>query len=120
MENVEIQPIYKIEDREVWNNARISGSYNGAAIDIEDGFIHFSTASQSRETAAKHFDQRKGLIIAAIDPRMLGDELKWEVSRANALFPHYYGVLDMAAVIATYDLPLDASGKHVFPDSFPK
>lgn len=120
MKTDETQLIYKIEDREVWNKARQSGTYYGAPIDISDGFIHFSTASQSRETAAKHFVNRQGLIIAAIDPNKLGKALKWEVSRANALFPHYYGVLDMTAVVETYDLGLDDAGIHVFPQNFPQ
>ena len=108
--------IYKIETRQAWELALGNGVYTGAQIDITDGFIHFSTASQARETAAKHFARREGLIIAAIDSGTLGDNLKWEVSRGDALFPHLYAQLDMTSVVATFDLPLDINGNHVFDD----
>ncbi len=93
-----------------------AGVYHGAPVDLRDGFIHFSTARQARETAAKHFAGREGLIIAAIDVDGVGDSLKWEVSRNNDLFPHLYAPLDTSAVIATYELPLDAHGLHIFPE----
>lgn len=108
--------IYKIETRLVWELAMAKGVYVGAKIDLDDGFIHFSTAEQARETASKHFDGREGLIIAAIDSGTLEDNLKWEVSRGDALFPHLYAHLDMASVVATFDLPLDKNGNHIFAD----
>ena len=99
-----MQLIYKIEEQSTWRQALARGVYEGAAIDLVDGFIHFSSAEQVRETAARHFGGREGLIVAAIDAQLLGSQLKWEVSRGGALFPHLYGVLDMEAVTMTYDL----------------
>jgi uncharacterized protein (DUF952 family) len=111
-----MQIIYKIEDKSKWSDALANGVYIGAPIDLADGFIHFSTAEQVRETAARHFGGREGLIIAAIDAEQLGSRLKWEVSRGGALFPHFYGQLDMKAVTMTYDLPLNENGEHVFAE----
>jgi uncharacterized protein (DUF952 family) len=111
-----MQLIYKIEDKSKWDEALANGVYKGAPIDLADGFIHFSTARQLGETAAKHFGGREGLIVAGIDAKLLGSPLKWEVSRGGALFPHLYTVLDMKAVVRTYDLPLDENGDHVFVD----
>jgi uncharacterized protein (DUF952 family) len=108
--------IYKIEDKEIWNEALKSGKYNGAPIDLSDGFIHFSTAEQARETAAKHFAGRNNLIIAAFDTTTLEPFLRWEISRGEALFPHYYGKLDMKTVVQTFDLPVGANGKHIFDE----
>ena len=112
-----MQLIYKIEDKTVWNKALSEGIYHGAPIDLSDGFIHFSTAEQARETAARHFAGRDNLIIAAVDANLLEPQLKWEVSRGGAHFPHYYGVLDMKAVIKTCDLPLDTNGNHIFDEN---
>ena len=111
-----MQLVYKIEDKSKWDEALANGVYKGAPIDLADGFIHFSTARQLRETAARHFGGRQGLIVAGIDTRLLGPQLKWEVSRGGALFPHLYTVLDMKAVVRTYDLVLDENGNHVFAD----
>ncbi len=108
--------IYKIEDKVIWQAAMALGQYKGAPIDLADGFIHFSTAQQTRETAAKHFTRREGLILAVIDQEQLGSDLKWEISRGEQLFPHLYGTLDMSRVIATHDMPLDDNGFHMFPD----
>ena len=109
--------IYKIEDKDIWSEALKSGRYEGAPIDLSDGFIHFSTAEQARETAARHFSGRDNLIIAAFDAATLEPLLKWETSRGEALFPHYYGNLDMKTVVQTYDLPLDTNGLHIFDEN---
>ena len=70
------QLIYKIETKLAWEKAMADGTYKGAPIDLADGFIHFSTATQARVTAAKHFAGREGLIIAAVNTNTLGDAFK--------------------------------------------
>ena len=109
------QFIYKITPQALWREAEASGRFTGAPIDVADGFIHFSTAAQVRETAAKHFSGQTDLLLAAIDDASLGDALKYEVSRGGALFPHLYGVLEMSAVLWVKPLPLGPDGAHQFP-----
>ena len=109
------QFIYKITPQAPWREAEANGRFTGAPIDIADGFIHFSTAEQVRETAAKPFSGQADLLLVAIDGASLGDALKYEVSRGGALFPHLYGVLDMDAVLWVKPLPLGADGAHQFP-----
>ena len=106
--------VYKIVATEEWAAAETAGAFAGAAIDRADGFIHFSTAEQAPETAAKWFAGRGDLTLAAIDAEALGDDLRWEPSRGGALFPHLYGVLPMSAVVWSRPLPLDADARHVF------
>ena len=86
----------------------------GAAIDRADGFIHFSTAEQAPDTAAKWFAGRDDLTLAAVDVDALGGELRWEPSRGGALFPHLYAALPMSAVVWSRPLPLGPDGRHVF------
>jgi uncharacterized protein (DUF952 family) len=109
--------IYKICDRTGWDEAERSGIFRGASIDLRDGFIHFSTAGQVRETAAKHFAGGADLMLIAVDVAVLGDALEWEVSRGGALFPHLYGVLPLSAVLWAKPLALGGDGRHVFPES---
>ena len=92
---------YKILTTPQWAQFQREGVFNGAPVDLADGYIHMSTADQLDETLARHFAGQTGLVIATIDLTQLGDALKWEVSRGGALFPHYYGVLPMAAVVET-------------------
>ncbi|MEI9420524.1 DUF952 domain-containing protein [Mesorhizobium sp. Cs1299R1N1] len=109
------QIIYKITPQALWREAEANGRFTGAPIDVADGFIHFSTAAQVAETAAKHFSGQIDLLLVAIDGIGLGDALKYEVSRGGALFPHLYGVLDLKAVLWIKPLPLGADGTHQFP-----
>jgi uncharacterized protein (DUF952 family) len=108
--------IYKICPEALWREAERLGRFDGAPIDLADGYIHFSTAAQARETAAKHFAGQSDLLLVAIDGDKLGDALKYEVSRGGALFPHLYAPLDLAHVLWANPLPLGADGGHVFPE----
>ncbi|NBB97870.1 MAG: DUF952 domain-containing protein [Alphaproteobacteria bacterium] len=107
--------IYKIFRRSEWDDLKAQGETFGAPIDLADGYIHFSTAAQVMETAAKHFAGQSDLVLVAVDPDQLGAALKWEVSRGGALFPHLYRALTMADVVWDTSLPLGASG-HIFPE----
>ena len=107
--------VYKILPEALWDEARARGELAGAPIDLKDGFIHFSTAEQVRETAAKHFRGQDHLVLLAIPSEALGPELKWEVSRGGALFPHLYAPLKITAVRWIWPLPLAADGDHTFP-----
>jgi uncharacterized protein (DUF952 family) len=108
--------VFKICPAEMWRSAEKVGSFKGGAIDLEDGYIHFSTKEQVRETAAKHFRTEDNLLLIAVNADQFGDELRWEVSRGGALFPHLYDVLQLSDVVWTKSLPMDANGKHEFPD----
>lgn len=97
--------IYKIVAAKEWRAAEAEGAFRGAAIDLADGFIHFSDAAQVAETAAKHFAGQDDLLLVTIDAGKLGEALKWEVSRGGALFPHLYAPLAFDAVVAVSPLP---------------
>ncbi len=107
--------IYKIVPAALWREAEIAGVFRGAPIDLADGFIHFSTATQVEETASKHFGGQADLLIVRVDTEHLGDKLKWEVSRGGDMFPHLYSELSLSDVIATEPLPLGSDGRHQFP-----
>jgi uncharacterized protein (DUF952 family) len=106
--------IFKIVATEEWAEAKAAGVFAGAAVDRADGYIHFSTAEQALETAAKWFAGRDDLTLAAIDAEALGKDLRWEPSRGGALFPHLYGPLPMSAVLWSRLLPLGSDGAHLF------
>jgi len=108
--------IYKIATQEQWQEAVETGIFKGAPIDLEDGYIHFSTAEQARETAAKHFHGQKNLKLVSVATQPLGDALKWEVSRGGALFPHLYAELKTNDAVSIIDLPEDETGGHIFPE----
>lgn len=102
--------IYKILHQDEWRQAEAAGSFEGSAVDHADGYIHFSTATQAQETAAKHFAGRDGLVVLEIEADDLGAGLRWEPSRGGQLFPHLYGPLDVAHVRAVSEAPLGTDG----------
>lgn len=107
--------VYKITPATDWQKAVAANKFTGAPIDLADGFIHFSTAEQTAETAAKHFTGQEDLLLVAIACEPLGDALKWEVSRGDALFPHLYADLDMTAVLWAKPMPVGKDGLHILP-----
>ena len=106
--------IYKIFRSDEWADLRATGDTQGAPIDIADGYVHFSTAEQAQETADKHFAGQTDLFLLGVEADPLGDDLKWEVSRGDALFPHLYRHLKLPDVAWAQPLPL-VDGKHQFP-----
>ncbi len=107
--------IYKIFRRPEWDAFRAEGETLGAPVDLADGFIHFSTAEQVTETAAKHFATESDLVLVALRAGDLGPALRWEPSRGGALFPHLYRSLSISEVVWDKSLPLGATG-HIFPE----
>ena len=107
--------IYKICDTALWGEAERAGVFTGAPVDHADGFIHFSTAEQAAETAARHFAGQSDLVLLAVGSSALGSVLKWEPSRGGALFPHLYGDLELSAVRWVKPLPWNGA-RHIFPD----
>jgi uncharacterized protein (DUF952 family) len=105
--------IFKIVGAQEWRLAQAAGVFEGAEVDRADGYIHFSTALQAAETAAKWFAGRGDLVLAAIDADALGAALRWEPSRGGALFPHLYAPLPLSAIQWARLLPLGEDGRHV-------
>ena len=106
--------IYKLFRSNEWAALQAAGETAGAPIDVTDGYVHFSTATQATETAAKYFSGVEGLVLLALQSDALGADLRWELARNGALFPHLYRVLRMADILWSAPLPL-VDGVHQFP-----
>ena len=75
--------------------------FEGAPIDVADGYVHLSTAEQVAGTLDAHFAGRDDLFLAAVDLDQAGEAVRWEPSRGGALFPHLYGRLSRDLVPAS-------------------
>ena len=107
--------VYKICPEALWREAEAAGLFLGAPVALADGFIHFSTGAQVRETAARHFAGQDDLLLIAFDDARLGAALRYEPSRGGALFPHLYATLDPRQARWIAPLP-SGEGGHVFPE----
>jgi uncharacterized protein (DUF952 family) len=107
--------IYRLLAESAWQSALAAGEFLGSEHDVRDGFIHFSTAAQVAETAARHYAGQTQLLLLGVSVAALGQALHWEPSRGGALFPHLYGSLPTSAVTLVLPLPLGPGGVHVLP-----
>jgi len=105
-----VSRVYKIVSRSAWAEAVALGRFDGAAIDLQDGYIHLSTKDQAQQTATLHFRGQTDLVLVALSADALGDALRWEPARGGQLFPHLYGPLDPGAALGVGDIPIDAEG----------
>jgi uncharacterized protein (DUF952 family) len=110
--------IFKICHAAEWALAEREGIYAGSAKDHEDGFIHFSTAEQVMGTLERYFAGAGELVLAAVDPKVLGPALKYEPSRGGALFPHLYGPLNLAFVVWANPIRRGEGGAFLLPREF--
>jgi uncharacterized protein (DUF952 family) len=105
--------IYKLLPRADWVTASALGTYDGSEVDLADGFIHFSTAEQVRETARRHFHGVAELLLLEVDAEALGAPVTWEPSRGGDLFPHLYAPMPASAVLRAQPVELDSDGVPV-------
>ena len=76
------------------------GRFDGAPVDVADGYIHLSTPAQLTATVDKHFAGQDDLHVAAVDLAAYGDRVRWEAAREGQLFPHLYEPLLLETVVA--------------------
>ena len=109
-------PIYKLTPRTDWLEAEAKGRFEGAPVDLADGYIHLSTADQLTETVDKHFAGQSDLYVAAVDLEAIGNDMTWEESRGGQLFPHIYnGPLPLETVLSYGPLERDDAGQVKLP-----
>ena len=107
--------VYKICSKNEWNKATLEKFYTGSEVDNRDGFIHLSTKEQLKETVEKHFKGQENLLLVCFRIIKIEDKIKWEITRNEELFPHYYGNLETNKAEKIYDLKLNANGVLKLP-----
>ena len=108
--------IYKVTSREVFDASMTAGRFLGMPVDHADGYLHFSTAAQLRETLRLYFAGQSDLVLFALKAPDLGAELRWEPSRGGQLFPHLFGDLRMSAVTDSATISVATDGNVELPD----
>ncbi len=93
--------LFHITTRSAWAAAQDAGEYRAPSLATE-GFIHLSTADQVPRTLQRFYQGVQDLVILRIDPAVLRSELRYETVHGED-FPHLYGSLELAAVIAIAD-----------------
>lgn len=107
--------VFKICEEDEWEGAKNKEFFAGSNSDLRDGFIHFSTSEQLKETLEKHFKLKSPLYLLAVETDDL--EIEWEISRDNQFFPHLYEPLPLSTVKNVYKIILDAEETHIIPEA---
>ena len=112
--------VYKILCDEDAARFRASGTFAGSPLDLRDGYIHLSTATQLRQALALHYKGARDLAVLGIDLAAVPAEaVRWEPSRGGQLFPHLYDALPWASVVEELVVDVDADGVSMLPSGFP-
>jgi uncharacterized protein (DUF952 family) len=108
--------IYHITSQASWSAAQSSGAYTADSL-VKEGFVHCSKAEQVLRVANSYCLSQPGLVILMIDPARLKPMLRWEPGsdKADELFPHIYGPLNLDAVLRVFDFPPGSDGKFRLP-----
>ena len=107
--------IYKIVEAAHWHNAQGQEFLPPMAIDVADGYMHFSTVTQLKKTLELYFAGQTDVAILAIEVSLLPVPLKWEPSRGGDLFPHFYGQLPMSCIVLQEFVDIAADGQCILP-----
>ena len=100
---------------DAWAAAFATGEYRVSTLgaQLEDvGFIHLSYAHQVQAVADAFYSGRDDVVLLAIDPAKVGAEIREEPApESGELFPHLYGPLPVAAVVAAHSVGQLSDGR---------
>ena len=103
--------VYKILTEEEWREGRASSKII-TELDLKDGFVHLSTASQLNASLSLYFANESKVVLAQINLSKIKNNLKYEVSSSsknrNGKFPHFYGILNTNMILKTWHLERSA------------
>jgi len=94
--------VYRVFSKVEFDKFKKNKIFNGNELDLSSGFIHLSKKEQLKETLSKYFKNHKGLVIAEFKTEKLTNYLRWEVSRHNEVFPHFYNNLEFIWLSKVY------------------
>ena len=103
--------VYKILTEEEWRQGKASSKII-TKLDLKDGFVHLSTASQLNASLSLYFSNESRVVLAQINLSKIKNNLKYEdASNANnrsGKFPHFYGILNTNMILKTWQLKRSA------------
>jgi len=90
--------IYKVLTHDQWAGFQQNSMFSGSPVDLKDGFIHLSCASQLKETMDKWYADHTEVVVLQVVASKISATLKYEISRGGAEFPHLFSDLPIAAI----------------------
>ena len=100
--------IYKALTPEQWAGFQTKAVFTGSPVDLADGYIHLSCASELKATLDKWYADQAQVILLQVEASAVNANLKYEVSRGGTAFPHVYADLPLSAVGKVWVVSSDA------------
>ncbi|WP_409331503.1 GNAT family N-acetyltransferase [Trujillonella humicola] len=109
-------PLLHLVEPADWRRALDAGALRPPSL-AGSGFVHLSTPEQVHLPARRLFPGRRDLVLLVVDPARLADPVRFEPGvpgdPAAMRFPHLYGPLPAAAVVAV--VPYRPPAEPVLP-----
>jgi len=106
--------IFKVLTPDQWATFQANKVFTGSPVDLADGYIHMSCAPQLKETMDKWYADQERVFILEVESGPIATDLKYEVSRGGAEFPHLFADLPLSAVGKVWDVSADV-GSYTLP-----
>lgn len=90
--------IYKVLTLGQWRRFQTAGVFKGSPVDLADGYIHLSCAGQLKATLDKWYADQEEVALLQVTSADINSNVKYEVSRGGAAFPHLFADLPISAV----------------------
>ncbi|MBV8992999.1 MAG: GNAT family N-acetyltransferase [Pseudonocardiales bacterium] len=104
-----------------WRMALAAGSLAPPSL-LHEGFVHLSTPHQVTWPANALYQGRTDLLALVVDPARLPGELRFERAPdapAEVRFPHHYGPVPVASVVAVVPYQAGPDGRFTEPNGLP-
>ena len=107
--------IYKALTSDQWTKFQVDQNFTGSPVDLADGYIHMSCAAELKATLDKWYADVAKVALLQIEAAAIDADLKYEVSRGGAEFPHLFADLPMSAVGQVWVVSSD-TGVYTLPN----
>jgi uncharacterized protein (DUF952 family) len=108
--------IYKVLTAAQWVQFQAQKSFTGSPVDVADGFIHLSCAGQLKETLDKWYAGEDEVAVLQVTASQVAENLKYEVSRGGAEFPHLFADLSLSAITKVWLVSSEAGAYRLPQD----
>lgn len=107
-----MRPTYHLVPDEVWAEADAAAPYRAQSL-ASEGFVHCTDGAEALiATANRHYrDDRRPFVALTIDLDSAGSP--WTVEDPDGIYPHVFGPIDPAAIVAVEGMDRDDSGTFI-------
>lgn len=114
--------IYHLSTPDEWASAQRSGDYTSSSRDRtleQEGFIHCSRADQLAGVLERFYVDAGPLLVLSVDTSLLTSPWQDDEIAPGVFYPHVYGPINVAAVVAVTPLDPGADGAYELPELEP-